>query len=65
MMSDTQLEALCELRDQGFSVVVFNPSELEGADPGMVQDRLVELGWDVIEQLRDPNYEDHDENQNK
>jgi hypothetical protein len=39
------------LRDDGYAVVVFNPDELEGADPMDVCDRLIELGWDVIEAL--------------
>ena len=40
-----------ELEAMGCAVVVFTPEELRGADPGHVQDRLVELGWDVIDTL--------------
>lgn len=39
------------LRDEGYAVVVFNPDELESADPTDVCDRLIELGWDVIDAL--------------
>ena len=39
------------LEAMGCCVVVFTPEELRGADPGHVQDRLVELGWDVIDTL--------------
>lgn len=42
-------DALDVLRKQGFAVVVFTKEELDGADPIRVADRLVELGWEVIE----------------
>jgi hypothetical protein len=35
----------------GYAVVCFTPEELRGANPDHVQDRLVELGWDVIDVL--------------
>jgi hypothetical protein len=35
----------------GYAVVIFTPEELRGANPEHVQDRLVELGWDVIDTL--------------
>lgn len=41
-------EALESLRARGFCVVVFAPSELGEAPAGKVEDRLIELGWDVI-----------------
>ncbi len=40
-----------QLREAGYVVIVFNPEELEGANPRHVQDRLVEMGWDVIQAL--------------
>jgi hypothetical protein len=48
-LTDKELDTLRLLRQRGFAVVVFNPTELREADPDGVQDRLVELGWDVIE----------------
>lgn len=39
------------LHADGYAVVVFNPDELGTADPMDVCDRLIELGWDVIETL--------------
>lgn len=45
---EDSVEKVSDLRDTGHAVVVFNPSELAGADVGLVEDRLVELGWDVI-----------------
>jgi hypothetical protein len=41
-----------DLRDAGYCVVVFNPEELEGADPYKVSDFLIERGWDVIEAMK-------------
>jgi hypothetical protein len=35
----------------GCCVVVFTPEELRGANPNKVEERLVELGWDVIDTL--------------
>ena len=36
------------LENMGCTVVVFTPEELCGANPDHVQDRLIELGWEVI-----------------
>jgi predicted CoA-binding protein len=43
-----------ELKDEGYAVVLFNPEELEGAESDRVEDRLIELGWEVIFDLK-PN----------
>ena len=45
------IEYLRQLRKMGYAVVAFTPEELRGADPDHVEDRLVELGWDVINAL--------------
>jgi len=50
-LSDEERQMIEALRDRGFAVVVFTPEELQGAESGRVEDRLVELGWDVIETL--------------
>ena len=41
-----------KLREAGWAVVAFQPNELGGASASRVEDRLVELGWDVIADLR-------------
>lgn len=46
------LDAVEVLRCNGYAVVVFSPDELNEASPGKVSNRLIELGWDVIETLR-------------
>lgn len=45
-------DAIFKLIRLGYAVVAFNPEELEGADPDKVTNRLIELGWDVIQQLK-------------
>lgn len=47
--SRSENEAIRALRDRGFAVIVWNPKELKNADPNDVEDRSIELGWDVIE----------------
>jgi hypothetical protein len=44
--------AAAEARARGYAVVIFTPEELEGASPNRVQDRLIELAWDVISDLK-------------
>jgi hypothetical protein len=39
------------LEEMGCSVVIFTQEELRGANPDHVADRLVELGWDVIDDI--------------
>lgn len=52
------VDMLKELRNRGCAVVCFVPDELLGADPDHVEDRLVELGWEVIDALKTEDYED-------
>ena len=54
-MSETDMSKVVDLCRQleamGCVVVVFTPEELRGANPSHVEDRLVELAWDVIDTL--------------
>lgn len=51
-MTVSEVAKICaQIRRSGYAVVVFNDEELRGADPGLVEDRLIELGWDVIDAL--------------
>ena len=45
------VEYLRQLRKMGYAVVAFTPEELRGANSDHVEDRLVEIGWDVINNL--------------
>jgi hypothetical protein len=52
VMTESEIFALCvKMQRLGYAVVCFTPEELRGANPDHVQDRLVELGWDVIDTL--------------
>lgn len=61
MMSDTVIQAaIHSLRKAGYAVVVFNPDELRGVPPDRLEDRLIELGNEMIDQLGDAVECDHD-----
>lgn len=53
--------ALGELEAMGCVVVIFTEEELRGARPDLVQDRLIELGWEVIQDLAPRSDESDDE----
>jgi len=52
------VEYLRQLRKMGYAVVAFTPEELRGADSDHVEDRLIELGWDVINNLATEPYDE-------
>lgn len=58
----TDLSKIVELGRQleamGCAVVVFTEEELRGARADLVQDRLTELGWDVIDVLAEESEDD-------
>ena len=45
------IEHLRALLGMGYAAVAFTPEELKGVDPDKVQDRLIELGHEVINDL--------------
>jgi len=45
------VEYLRQLRKFGYAVVAFTPEELRGANPDYVENRLIEVGWDVIDSI--------------
>ncbi len=47
-----------QLEAMGCAVVVFTEEELRGARPDLVGDRLVELGWEVINDLAPKSFDD-------
>ena len=61
MLKQHEVEFLRELRVRGYAVVVFTPNELEGASQDQVEERMIERGWDAIEDLKDPDYEPEEE----
>ena len=48
----TVQSALQELRSAGYAVIIWSPSELKGVSPSKVEDRSVELGFEVIDCLK-------------
>jgi len=51
-MDENEVFELCnKMRFAGYCVVCFTPNELQGANPDHVEERLIELGWDVINDL--------------
>ena len=51
-ISPSEYATISALRSRGFAVIVWVPSELDGASPTKVCDRSIELGWDVINDLK-------------
>jgi hypothetical protein len=47
------MNAIAQLRQEGYAVIVWTPDELGTASARRVEDRSVELGWDVIDALQD------------
>jgi hypothetical protein len=47
------MNAIDQLRQEGYAVIVWTPDELGTASARRVEDRSVELGWDVIDALQD------------
>ena len=62
-MSDLSkiVELSRQLEELGCAVVVFTEEELRGARPDLVQDRLIELGWEVIDVLAEDKESEDDE----
>jgi hypothetical protein len=48
-------DAIKLLRDNGYAVVYFEPSELRGADPRKVEESLSEFAYGVIDFHSDKN----------
>jgi hypothetical protein len=57
MLTKEEGEFIQNLRARGFAVIVWTPEELECACPKHVQAASVELGWDIIEELKAENEE--------
>ena len=57
-MNQDELDVIVNLKNKGYAVVLFEPEELEGASPDRVEDRLIELGWDIISDLKNVNEEE-------
>jgi hypothetical protein len=52
-LTNEQREVIAELRNSGYAVIIWTPEELLGVYPGLVEDRSIELGYQIIEDLKD------------
>jgi hypothetical protein len=51
-MTEKQMQAVQDLRHAGYAVIIWTPEELGDANPRKVEDRSIELGHEVIHDLR-------------
>lgn len=51
-LSQEEFDLIVKMRDNGFAIVIFTPEELCGAEPDFIEERLIELGWDVIDSVK-------------
>lgn len=58
MISDTEFEVIKTLREKGYAVVMFHPFELSGVDADIIEEKLVEYGWDTIDFLAEHKTEE-------
>ena len=56
-MTPAQTKTIEELQSEGYAVIIWTPEELGEANPRRVEDRSVELGWDIISDLGGPTPE--------
>ena len=50
--TDNMMDAIELLRREGFAVCAFDPEELAGVAPEDIEERMCQIGWDTIEQLK-------------
>ena len=48
-MTPEQQKAICTLRDEGYLVILWTPEELGDIETDYIEDRLIELGNEMIE----------------
>jgi hypothetical protein len=56
-LSQEEFDLIVKMRNNGFCIVIFTPEELCGASSDEIEERLIELGWDVIDSLKTENVE--------
>ena len=44
---------IADAREAGCAVALFEPKELNGADPRIIEDVMIECAWDAIESSQD------------
>jgi hypothetical protein len=51
-LTSNEIEQIRAIREKGFAVVIITPSELDGVEQDDIEDRLIELSWQVMDDLR-------------
>lgn len=51
-MTEEQTKVVRELRHAGYAVIIWTPEEMKEVNPRRVEDRLIELGHEVIADLK-------------
>lgn len=57
-MNASQQQVINDLCNDGYAVIIWTPEELGNADPRKVEDRSIELTWDVIDALGGPSLDE-------
>lgn len=52
-MTNEQSEVIESLRAEGYAVIIWTPEELGTAEAGLVQDRSIETGYEIIASAQD------------
>ena len=62
-MTAEETAVIAELRHRGYAVIVWTPEELDGVSHRHVEDRSIELGHQVIEDLKKmgPDFSDDED----
>jgi hypothetical protein len=58
-MLEEDWKVIQKFRANGYALAIFSPDELRGADVSDFENRMVELGWEVVDDLAkeiDPDY---------
>ena len=50
-MNNEQMSALASLSSEGYAVIVWTPEELGNVSARLVEDRSIELGYQIIDAL--------------
>ena len=53
VVTSSEAGVLKALRHKGYAVVIFDPEELQGAEPRAVEDALVTGAWVIIDELKE------------
>jgi len=54
-MNPYQFKMIKDLRNEGYAIVWFEPSELNGVNPRELEDSMTEFGYGAMETLSEEN----------